>query len=109
MFTMNVLALIATSWDGYMFWYEALILVLFAIPYFVIVFQSPRISRFMKRKFEEEYQCICCIGNSQGKYTTAVLATKDMKQWHVLFSPDKTFSFAFRFSKGPENDQTAKG
>lgn len=65
MFTMNVLALIATSWDGYMFWYEALILVLFAIPYFVIVFQSPRISRFMKRKFEEEYQCICCIGNSQ--------------------------------------------
>ncbi|KAG4069582.1 hypothetical protein HA402_002645 [Bradysia odoriphaga] len=64
MFTLNVLVLIATSWDGYMYWYEALILVSFSVPYFLIVFQSPRISRFMKRKFEDEYQCFCCIGNS---------------------------------------------
>lgn len=63
MFTLNVLALIATTWDGYINWYEALILVSFSIPYFLIVFQSPRISRFMKRKFQDEYNCFCCIGN----------------------------------------------
>ncbi|KAJ6640772.1 Sodium/potassium/calcium exchanger 5 [Pseudolycoriella hygida] len=63
MFTLNVLVLIATTWDGYIHWYEAVILVSFSIPYFLIVFQSPRISRFMKRKFEDEYKCFCCIGN----------------------------------------------
>lgn len=68
MFTLNVLVLIATTWDGYMHWYEALILVSFSIPYFLIVFQSPRISRFMKRKFEVEYGWFCCTPHDHGEY-----------------------------------------
>lgn len=73
MFTLNVLALIATTWDGYMHWYEAVILVSFSIPYFIIVFQSPRISRFMKRKFEDEYACCCCSPHKHGLYSIDVM------------------------------------
>lgn len=57
MFSINVGVLVITTWDGYMHWYEALVLVLFSIPYFVTMFQSARISRFLKRKFEDEYGC----------------------------------------------------
>jgi len=56
-FGINVIVLIATTFDGYITWYEALILMIFAIPYYIIMFQSARISRFMKRKFEVEYGC----------------------------------------------------
>lgn len=56
--------LTATTWDGYIHWYEALIIMIFAIPYYVIMFQSARISRFMKRKFEVEYGC--CNRNISG-------------------------------------------
>lgn len=41
---------------------------IFAIPYYVIMFQSARISKFLKRKFEVEYGC--CnrnIGGAPGK------------------------------------------
>ncbi|KAJ6636450.1 Sodium/potassium/calcium exchanger 5 [Pseudolycoriella hygida] len=63
-FVANVIVLIGTTWDGYIHWYEALIIMIFAIPYFVIMFQSARISRFMKRKFEVEYGC--CNRNISG-------------------------------------------
>lgn len=63
-FAANVIVLIGTTWDGYIQWYEALIIMLFAIPYYVIMFQSVRISRFMKRKFEVEYGC--CNRNISG-------------------------------------------
>lgn len=56
-FAANVIVLIGTTWDGYIHWYEALIIMIFAIPYYVIMFQSQRISRFLKRKFEVEYGC----------------------------------------------------
>lgn len=56
--------LTATTWDGYIHWYEALIIMIFAIPYYVIMFQSARISSFMKRKFEVEYGC--CNRNISG-------------------------------------------
>lgn len=63
-FAANVIVLIGTTWDGYIHWYEALIIMIFAIPYYVIMFQSNRISRFMKRKFEVEYGC--CNRNISG-------------------------------------------
>lgn len=63
-FSVNVIVLIATTWDGYIRWYEAMIIVIFAIPYYTIMLQSPRINRFLKRKFEVEYGC--CNRNIQG-------------------------------------------
>ncbi|KAG4079689.1 hypothetical protein HA402_009075 [Bradysia odoriphaga] len=67
-FAANVIVLIGTTWDGYIHWYEALIIIIFAIPYFLIMFQSTRISRFMKRKFEVEYGC--CNRNISGASNT---------------------------------------
>lgn len=64
-FAINIIVLIVTSWDGYILWYEALILALFAVPYYVVMFQSARISRFLKRKFEVEHHC--CKPNDLGK------------------------------------------
>lgn len=63
-FAANVIVLIGTTWDGYIQWYEGMIIMLFAIPYYLIMFQSARISRFMKRKFEVEYGC--CNRNIRG-------------------------------------------
>lgn len=49
---------------------------IFAIPYYVIMFQSARISRFMKRKFEVEYGC--CNRNISGA------VGKDKKSLYIL-------------------------
>lgn len=56
-FAMNVVVLVIIAWDEKIFWYEAMILLIFAVLYYVIMFQSHHISKFMKRKFEDEYRC----------------------------------------------------
>lgn len=73
-FAANVIVLIGTTWDGYIHWYEALIIMIFAIPYYVIMFQSTRISRFLKRKFEVEYGC--CNRNISGNSETTDVEKK---------------------------------
>lgn len=61
-FGINVAVLVAVAWDEKIYWWEALILLIFAVLYYVTMFQSPRISRFMKSKFEDKYGC--CIPQS---------------------------------------------
>lgn len=64
-FAVNVSVLVIVAWDERIFWYEALILLIFAVLYYIVMFQSHRISKFMKRKFEDEYGC--CIKQDVGK------------------------------------------
>ncbi|XP_037038337.1 sodium/potassium/calcium exchanger 3-like [Bradysia coprophila] len=73
-FAANIIVLIGTTWDGYIHWYEALIIMIFAIPYYVIMFQSRRISAFLKRKFEVEYGC--CNRNISGASETTDVEKK---------------------------------
>lgn len=64
-FAINVAVLVAIAWDEKVFWWEALILLCMAVIYYVTMFQSARMSRFMKRKFETEYGC--CLPMPTGK------------------------------------------
>lgn len=63
-FAINVCVLVAVSWDEKIYWWEAMILLIFAVLYYVTMFQSARISKFLKRKFENEYGC--CIPMASG-------------------------------------------
>lgn len=83
-FAATVIVLIGTSWDGYIHWYEALIIMLFAIPYYIIMFQSGRISAFLKRKLEVEYGC--CNRNIRG-------AGKDIEVFIVSIIVKHYFEF----------------
>lgn len=56
-FAISVVVLVIISWDERIYWYEALILLVFAVLYYVLMFQSQRLSKFMKRKFEDDYGC----------------------------------------------------
>lgn len=70
---------IGTTWDGYIYWYEAMIIMLFAIPYYIIMFQSPRINRFLQRKFEVEYGCCNRLNlgdNGRGNTSTRLINTE---------------------------------
>lgn len=63
-FAINVIALVIFSWDGIIFWYEAMILLILIFVYYVVMFQNRRIGAFMKRKLEDEYRC--CNRNNYG-------------------------------------------
>lgn len=56
-FAVNVAVLVVVAWDSKIYWYEAIILLVFAVIYYVAMFQSHHLSRFLKRKFEDEYGC----------------------------------------------------
>lgn len=44
-----ILMLVTVTWDGVIHWWEALILTLVYIVYFIILFQNPRISHFFRK------------------------------------------------------------
>lgn len=67
-FAINVAALVAMAWDEKIYWWEALILLIMAVAYYVFMFQSHRVSSFMKRKFENDYGC--CVPVGSGKRCT---------------------------------------
>lgn len=56
MFTFNVTFLLWFAWDGKIYLWEATLLLALVIFYYVVMFNSSRLSKFMKRKFEEEYR-----------------------------------------------------
>ncbi|KAG4079589.1 hypothetical protein HA402_011540 [Bradysia odoriphaga] len=57
LYSVNVTCLVIITWDGYINWYEALILTLLLIPYFIVMFQSERIIRFLTRIAENMSCC----------------------------------------------------
>lgn len=65
-FGLIVTVLIIIVWDEKIYWYEAMILLILAIFYYITMFQSHRISKFMKRKFEDDFGC--CNKEHFGKY-----------------------------------------
>lgn len=65
-FGINVAVLVAVAWDEKIYWWEAMILLIFAVLYYITMFQSHHISKFMKRKFENEYGC--CVPESEGNF-----------------------------------------
>lgn len=69
-FGLNVTVLVIIVWDEKIYWYEAMILLILAIFYYITMFQSHRISKFMKRKFEDDYGC--CNKEHLGKYLNLV-------------------------------------
>lgn len=44
----SVILLVVMTWDGVIYWYEGLVLFIAYFLYFTIMFQNPRISRFVK-------------------------------------------------------------
>lgn len=52
-YIMAVSLLVVITWDGYIYWYEGLVLFIVYFVYFAIMFQNTRISKFVKSKFEK--------------------------------------------------------
>lgn len=65
MFTFNVVFLLLFAWDGKIYLWEASVLLLLIILYYAVMFNSHRLSVFMKRKFEIEYRW--CNRNNYGE------------------------------------------
>uniref|UniRef100_V5I898 Sodium/potassium/calcium exchanger 5 n=1 Tax=Anoplophora glabripennis TaxID=217634 RepID=V5I898_ANOGL len=53
-YVMAVALLVVITWDGFVFWYEALILFIVYFAYFAIMFQNTRISRFVKSRLGKD-------------------------------------------------------
>lgn len=57
--------LVFFSWDGKIFWWEALVLIGFIVLYYVVMFQNEKIKRFFKKQVEGRWNC--CAQNVIGK------------------------------------------
>ncbi|KAJ8981096.1 hypothetical protein NQ317_005493 [Molorchus minor] len=53
-YTLAVSMLVVITWDGLIFWYEALVLFIAYFIYFSVMFQNHRISRWVKSHFEKD-------------------------------------------------------
>lgn len=62
----NTSMLVFFSWDGKIFWWEALILLFFIVLYYVVMFQNENIKRFFKNQVEGRWNC--CAQNVIGKF-----------------------------------------
>jgi solute carrier family 24 (sodium/potassium/calcium exchanger), member 4 len=54
LFSLNIIALLIISWDGYVTWWETGILVFLYIFYWIIMFQNKRIVKIVKYYIEEK-------------------------------------------------------
>lgn len=61
----NTSMLVFFSWDGKIFWWEALILIAFILLYYIVMFQNEKIKRFVKKYVEGSWNC--CAQNVIGK------------------------------------------
>jgi Ca2+/Na+ antiporter len=52
-FSINISILVAMAWDGVIMWYETCILVSLYVGYWILMFQNPRIMKFVKRVVED--------------------------------------------------------
>ena len=53
LFSINVCVLVAMAWDGVIMWWETCILVSLYVGYWILMFQNPRIKKFIKHVVEE--------------------------------------------------------
>lgn len=53
LFSINISILVAMSWDGVIMWWEATILVVLYVGYWVLMFQNPRLMKFFKHIVED--------------------------------------------------------
>lgn len=51
---MAILLLVGIVYDGKVYWYEGLVLFICYFLYFVIMFQNPRMSRFVRKHFDRK-------------------------------------------------------
>lgn len=64
MFAFNAVFLLVVAYDGIIYLWEAALLIGLIIFYYVVMFNSARLSKFMKRKFEHELRW--CNQNNYG-------------------------------------------
>lgn len=64
MYSMNIGLLVAFAWDGRIYWYESLTMVICSVLYFIIMFQNQRIMGFVKKYIEGKWNC-CTKNNSE--------------------------------------------
>lgn len=57
LYSMNIGLLVAFAWDGRIYWYESLTMVIASVLYFVIMFQNQRIMGFVKKYVEGKWNC----------------------------------------------------
>lgn len=53
MFSINISVLVLFAWDGVIMWYETIVLVVMYVLYWIVMFQNPRIMKFVKNIVEE--------------------------------------------------------
>lgn len=63
-FGINVATLTAMSWDGFIHWYEGLILTCMYVVYWLVLFQNDRIRDFVLYYIEDRWHC--CKQTSYG-------------------------------------------
>lgn len=59
----NLCALVAITWDGRIDWYETIIFMVLYVLYFVVMFQNPRIMKFVKKYVEGRWNCCKTVRN----------------------------------------------
>ena len=52
-FSINISILVIMSWDGVIYWYETCVLVVLYVGYWILMFQNPRIMKFVKKIVED--------------------------------------------------------
>lgn len=52
-FSINISVLVAFAWDGVVMWYETIVLVVLYVGYWFLMFQNPRIMKFVKHLVED--------------------------------------------------------
>lgn len=65
MFAFNVSFLIGFAWDGKVYWYESMVLVILIPIYYLVMVFNRRIQGFVKNLVENRMGC--CKQNSYGK------------------------------------------
>lgn len=52
-YSLNISILVAIAWDGFVMWWESIILVVLYVCYWILMFQNPRIMKFFKHIIED--------------------------------------------------------
>lgn len=55
LFSINITILVAMAWDGVVMWWETVILVCLYVGYWLLMFQNPKIMKFVKHMVEDKF------------------------------------------------------
>lgn len=78
--TINILFLLIFSWDGLIYFWEALILILLIVTYYIVMFNSTRLGHFVNRKISER---------KERKYSNNAISVFRMYRHFLMFAPQQ--------------------